>query len=302
MAQNLIDLRRRIRAVKDTQKTTKAMKTVSAAKLRRSVTELNRTQPIMEKIKSILQQVGKTPGMVTQRESHPVLRTRETGHSVIVVVSADKGLCGAFNSHLLEKTQGYYQERLDEEGDNLHLVTVGNKAFKHLNKRNYPIKKDYHSIMGRLKYHHALELSNYLQEIYLNPLEEIKRIEFIFTRYVSASRQELTVRTLFPIDFTWEEKSSGFTGDEDDLDYIYEPSAEGIFKALLPKYINSLVYQILLQSAASEHAARMVAMELASQNASDMIRNLTLTLNKVRQASITGELLEVITATEALTK
>jgi F-type H+-transporting ATPase subunit gamma len=302
MAQNLIDLRRRIRAVKDTQKTTKAMKTVSAAKLRRSVTELNRTLPIMEKIKSLLQQVGKSPSMASQRASHPFLKTRETGHTVIVVVSADKGLCGAFNSHLLEKAQDYYRERLDEEGDNLLLITAGNKAFKHLKKRNYPIKKDFHSIMGRLKYQHALELSSYLQEIYLNPLEEIKGVEFVYTQYVSASRQELTVRSLFPISFAWEEKGDGFDSDEDDLDYIFEPSAEEIFKALLPKYINSLVYQILLQSSASEHAARMVAMELASQNASDMIRNLTLTLNKVRQASITGELLEVITATEALAK
>ena len=302
MAQNLIDLRRRIRAVKDTQKTTKAMKTVSAAKLRRSVTELNRTQPIMEKIISLLNRVGKSPNIAAQRESHPFLKARESGHTVMVVISADKGLCGAFNSHLLEKAQDHYQERLKEEGDNLSLVTAGNKAFKHFKKRNYPLKRDYHSIMGRLKYSHALDLSKYLQELYLNPVEEIKRIEFVFTQYVSASRQELTVRPLFPIPFSWQGKEDGLDSEDDDLEYIFEPSAEEIFKALLPKYINSLVYQILLQSAASEHAARMVAMELASQNASDMIRNLTLTLNKVRQASITGELLEIITATEALTK
>jgi F-type H+-transporting ATPase subunit gamma len=137
----------------------------------------------------------------------------------------------------------------------------------------------------------------------LNPDAEkaIRRIEFVFTEYISAAKYEVTVRQLFPIKMEWE-GSGESEGDEEDIDYIFEPSAEEIFSALLPRYINSRVFQTLLQSAASEHAARMIAMDLATRNASDMIRNLTLTMNKLRQASITNELLEIMTATEALTK
>jgi F-type H+-transporting ATPase subunit gamma len=297
MAQNLIDLRRRIKAVKDTQKTTQAMKTVSAVKMRRSVNELNRLRPIMEKIESLLKHVAQASGLEVQ--SHPFLKERESGDTVIVAISADKGLCGAFNSHLFDKVEENYNERLDQEGDNPDLIIIGNKAFKHFKKRDYPIKKAYQSIINRLKYHHALDLSKYLQEIYLNPDEEIKRVEFVFTQYITASRQERAIKQLFPIQFTWPKGEEGHD-DEEDIEYIFEPSAREIFKALLPRYINTLVYQALLQSTASEHAARMVAMELATQNADDMIRDLTLTRNKLRQASITGELLEIITATEAL--
>jgi F-type H+-transporting ATPase subunit gamma len=296
MAQNLIDLRRRIRAVKDTQKTTQAMKTVSAVKMRRSVSELNRIRPIMEKIQSLLNHVAQAAGKEVQ--AHPLLKERETGDSIIVVISADKGLCGSFNSHLLDKTEEHYHKRLEQEDDHPSLIIVGNKAIKHFKKKEYPSKKAYQSIISRLKYNHALDLSKYLHELYLNPDAEIRRVEFVFTQYITASRQERAVEQLFPIPFTWPKEEKNH--QEEDIGYIFEPSAREIFNALLPRYINTLVYQILLQSTAAEHAARMVAMELATRNADEMIRELTLTRNKLRQASITGELLEIITATEAL--
>jgi len=296
MAENLIDLRRRIKAVKNTQKTFRAMKTVSAAKLRRSVLELNRTTPVLEKIESLLNRVA--PGITI--ESSPLLKERDAGKTVIVAVSADKGLCGAFNAHLIERTRDHFQHQAAENGEDPSLVTVGNKAFNYFNKRDYPIEKNYKSIMSRLKYQHALDLSTYLQDIYLDPETGIKKIEFIYTKYVSASRQEITVQQLFPIEREWGEREEEV--NEEDIEFIFEPSREEIFKYLLPKYINSCVYIMLLQSAASEHVARMTAMELATQNADEMIRVLTLTMNKLRQASITKELLEIITATEALKK
>ncbi|MCP5053484.1 MAG: ATP synthase F1 subunit gamma [bacterium] len=299
MAENLIDLRRRIKSVKNTQKSTKAMKTVSAAKLRRSVTELNKTKPMMAKISSLLRRVGNAAG----EQTHPLLENRDSGVNVMVVVTGDKGLCGAFNSHVIGRAENHYNQLLEWEGsaDNISLVTVGNKGFRHFNKRGYPIKKNYPSVMARLTYQNALDLSTWLQDIYLNPGENIKKIEFVSTQYISASKQELSIRQLFPIKSDWEVDDQVEDGSEaEEIDYIYEPSAEAIFKALLPKYINSMVYQVLLQSAAAEHAARMIAMDLATKNASEMIRNLTLTMNKLRQASITKELLEIITATEAL--
>lgn len=301
MSGNLIELRRRIKAVKNTQKTFRAMKTVSAAKMRRSVMELNKVKPVMEKIESLIGRVASAVDV----DSHPLLKERESGKTVIVSISADRGLCGAFNSHLIQKTENHYRENLNKAGDNLSLVTLGNKVSNHFKRRNFSVKKEYRNVMSRLKHEDALDLSKYLQDIYLDPEENIKKIEFVFTEYVSATKQELTIRQLFPIEGRWGKESDG-EGEiekaiEEDIEYIFEPSEEEIFKYLLPRYINSLVQQILFQSAASEHGARMKAMELASQNADDMIRTLTLTMNKLRQASITKELLEIITATEALT-
>jgi F-type H+-transporting ATPase subunit gamma len=293
MAGNLIALRRRIRAVKNTQKTFKAMKTVSAAKMRRSVTELNRIKPVMEKIESLIRRVASSVDV----DAHPLLKKRDSGKTLIVTISADRGLCGAFNSRLIDKTESHYEKSLNKSEDNLMLVTVGNKAANFFKKRNYPVKKEYRNVMSRLKYQHALDLSKYLQDIYLDPEENIKKVEFVYTQYISAARQELAVRQLFPVKSEWELETEE---EPEDIEYIFEPSKEEIFIYLLPRFIDSLVRQILYQAAASEHGARMKAMEQASQNADEMLRDLTLTMNKMRQASITKELLEIITATEAL--
>ncbi len=300
MAENLIDLRRRIKAVKNTQKTFRAMKTVSAVKLRRSVAELNKTKPVMDKITSLLRRVGPAVDV----DSHPLLKERAGGKTVMVVVSADKGLCGAFNSHLLGAAEAHYRGQSNEAPDNKVLIIAGNKALKHFSKKGYPIEKSYKSVMSRLKYHHILDLSAYLQGLYLNPEENIKKIEFVYSRYISASKSGPEVKQLFPLGAEWkqEEVDTGNEGNEEDSEYILEPSEKEIFAYLLPKYIDALVQQILLQSAASEHMARMIAMEQASQNSEEMTRTLTLTMNKLRQASITRELLEIITATEALKK
>jgi F-type H+-transporting ATPase subunit gamma len=298
MAGNLIALRRRIKAVKNTQKTFRAMKTVSAAKMRRSVTELNKVKPVMEKIESLIRRVASA----VDTESHPLLMEREKGKTVLVVISADRGLCGAFNSHLIAKAEAHYRKNLNKAGDNISLVVMGNKAANFFKRRNFPVKKEYRNVMSRLKHQHALDLSKYLQDIYLDPEENIRKVEFIYTGYISAARQELTVRQLFPIKSDWEHEIPVEGDEEEEIEYIFEPSEEEIFKYLLPRYIHTLVQQILFQSAASEHGARMKAMELASQNADEMIRSLTLKMNKLRQASITNELLEIITATEALAK
>lgn len=297
MAENLIDLRRRIKTVKSTQKTFRAMKTVSAVKLRRSVTELNKTRPVIDKIISLLKRVGPAVDI----ESHPLLKQKESGKVVIVIVSADKGLCGAFNSHLIGAAEEHYLQRVNETGNNVALIIAGNKAITYFSKKGYPIEKCYKSVMSRLKSHHGAELSRYLQDIYLNPEENIKQIEFIFTQYQSASKSGPEIKQLFPLGGEWQQ-ANGSTGNGEDIEYIFEPGEKEIFEYLLPRYVDALVQQLLLQSAASEHKARMIAMEQASQNAEEIVRTLTLTMNKLRQASITGELLEIITATEALRK
>jgi len=292
MSGNLIDLRKRIKAVNNTKKIFQAMKSVSAAKLRRSVTEVNRNSPMMEKIKELLARVGQGP----QGQNNPFLQERKSGDRLVIVLSSDKGLCGSFNSHIMDYVDQYYAE-LEDQGENPSLITVGNRVFKHVKKKGYAIKENFQSMISRMSYKEAYKLSQYVQERYLGG--DIKKVEFLYTQYISASKQEVGVKTLFPIQKDW--------GDEDsqghkEIEYIFEPSVDEIFERLLPQYINLFVYRVLLESTASEHGARMVAMDMASRNAGDMIRNLTLTMNKLRQASITTELLEIITATEALNK
>ncbi|MCK4763448.1 MAG: ATP synthase F1 subunit gamma [Candidatus Aminicenantes bacterium] len=298
MAENLHDLRRRITSVKNTRKITQAMKAVSAAKLRRSISELNRLKPMLGKIEDVLGRVGKSP----EAAEHPFLEEREQGDTFIVAISSDKGLCGAFNSHIIEKAVERF-EQIAEGGEQPSLIIVGKKIHKYFSKKNYHVDKSYDSLMAGLSYPDAKALSAFLQEIYLNEKKNIKKIEFIYTAFTSASQQEIVTRSLFPIAAQWqEEEAEEETGSSEDIEYIFEPSAVEIFQSLLPLYIDSLVYRVLLDSSASEHAARMIAMDLATRNAGDMIKGLTLTLNKLRQASITNELLEIITATEALKK
>jgi len=292
MSGNLIDLRKRIKAVNNTKKIFQAMKSVSAAKLRRSVTDVQRNLPMMEKIKELLARVGQGP----QGKSNPFLQERNSGDRLVIVLSSDKGLCGSFNSHVMDYLDQYYEELLDQ-GESPALITAGNRVFKHVRKKGYNLKKNFPSMMSRLSHKEAFELSQYVQKIYLEG--EIKKVEFLYTNYISASKQEVGVRTLFPIQKEW---GDGDTEGNKEIEYIFEPSVDEIFERLLPLYINLFVYRVLLESAASEHGARMVAMDLASRNAGEMIRTLTLTMNKLRQASITTELLEIITATEALNK
>lgn len=279
--------------MKNTQKITRAMKTVSAAKLRKSTQELHRSQPFMTQVELLLAKVGQE----LKAEQFPFLAEREEGEHVLVVISSDKGLCGSFNSHVIKKSEEYFNELKSQDSMPV-LVTVGNRICKYFAKRDFPVKKSFPDLMSRLSYDDSLEFSAFLKGIFLN--ENVKVIEFVYTAFVSASRQVLKVEPVFPLKREWEKKEIENETEAEEIEYIFEPTVEEIFTFLLPKYLNALIYRLLRSSEASEHAARMIAMDLATRNAEDMIRNLTLVMNKVRQASITKELLEIITATEAL--
>lgn len=290
MSGNLIDLRRRIRSVKNTQKITRAMKTISAAKLRKSVFEINRSGPILNKLEYLIGRVKES----SESFPNPFLKKRDSGKIIIVAISADKGLCGSFNSNIIKSTETLYNERAGQ-GEDPQVITIGKKVSAYFGKRNFNIKKQFPDMMSQLIYSDAEEISDYLQEIFLN--ESIKEIKFVYTSFLSSANQKVSEKQLFPVEFKPHEGEAA-----GDVEYIFEPDPREIFESLLPKYINSTVFYTLLESSASEHAARMVAMEFATKNASEMISSLTLTMNKLRQASITNELLEIITATEALAK
>lgn len=315
MAENLQDLRRRINSVKNTRKITQAMKMVSAAKLGRCSNKLKRIRPMKEKIESLMARVS---GKIVSA-THTFLEERQSGDTIIVALSSDKGLCGAFNTHIINRTKELFQNRKDA-GENPSLIPIGNKTYRYFLKRDYPIDKFYSNMMTRLEYSDVKELSAYLQEIYLDKSRNIRRIEFVYTQFISSSQQKVAAAVLFPIkdprpkiqaaeegnrqaEQTAQTQAGGQpTVAKDEVKFIFEPTAAEIFNALLPLYIDTIIYRILLESAASEHAARMVAMDLATRNSGEMIGNLILRLNKLRQASITRELLEIITATEALKK
>ncbi len=306
MSGNLISLRRRIKSVKNTQKLTKAMKTVAAAKLRRATGELKRSRAYREKIAQLLQEAGAwvvlpepSPKVTLAEPTQSLLQSNEQGAALLVVIASDKGLCGAFNSHVLRQGEAIYRE-LAAAGREVFLITVGTKAGRYFSRRNLIPMKTYNGMLGRLQFEDAARLAADLQELFRS--RAMHSVEFAFSEYVSASTQHFSRRRLFPIEITAAVPVPPVAGAPEPVQPIFEPGAEAIFQALLPRYVVAVVYQVLLQSLAAEQLARMVAMELASHNASDMIRELTLQLNKMRQAAITNELLELITATEALNK
>ena len=293
MAGNLIVLRRRIKSVKNTQKLTRAMKTVAAAKLRRATSELKKTRPYRDKIAFLLQQAAAAAPLA----GLTLAKGAEKGTVLLVVVASDKGLCGAFNSHVLKQSEAYYRE-LTAGGQAVSLVTIGTKASRYFSKRNIEVMKSHNGLIGRLQSADAGSLSAELQEMFLKG--GIQSIEFAFNEFVSASRQQFTIRRLLPVVLEPAAPAAEKEAAAEKMESIFEPGAEALLQALLPRHIDAMVYQILLQSMAAEQMARMVAMDLATRNASDMIRDLTLLLNKMRQAAITKELLEIITATEAM--
>jgi len=294
MAGNLIFLRRRIKSVKNTQKLTKAMKTVAAAKLRRSTSELKRSRPYRAKIAQLLREAGRN----TVLEAQPLLRADGRGAAVLVVVASDKGLCGAFNSHVLKQAEARYRE-LAAAGREVFLVTVGTKAGRYFSKRGLEPKKVYNGMISRLQFADAVSLASELQALFLSG--GAGSVEFAFNEFVSASKQQFVIRRLLPFALDEGERADvEKKAAAAEVETIFEPGPDAIFEALLPRAVTATVYQFLLQSMAAEQVARMVAMDLATRNASDMIRQLTLLLNKMRQAAITKELLEIITATEAM--
>jgi len=304
MAGNLIFLRRRIKSVKNTQKLTRAMKTVAAAKLRRATSELKRSRAYREKIGQLLREAGAGAVLASQspkgkgEAAQPLLHGNERGAVLLVVIASDKGLCGAFNSHVLRQGESRLRE-LTAAGREVFLVTVGAKAGRYFAKRGLEPQRTYTGMLGRMQPADAARLAADLQELFLS--RAMHSVEFAFSAFVSASKQQFLLRRLFPVEVGAPDRAATGTA-AGEQEYIFEPGADAIFQALLPRFVMAAVYQILLQSMAAEQVARMVAMDLATRNASDMIRELTLQLNKMRQALITKELLEIITATEALNK
>ena len=286
---NLRAIRKRIGSVKSTQQITKAMKMVSAAKLKRSQEAIIAARPYAGKMREVVQAVAGRAG----KDAHPLLSSRETKKVALLVVTSDRGLCGGFNSNLLRAANRFLQETRENVGE-VALFVVGRKARDFFRRRHVPMRKEYVNILGALSYAHAERLAGDLVDGFL--AEEFDEVVVAFNEFRSAISQVVRMDKLFPIAV----EQAGENVAADGIDYLYEPSQQEILATLLPKFVESQIFRVLLESVAGEHGARMTAMDSATSNAVEMISRLTLQMNRARQAAITKELMEIIGGAEAL--
>ena len=286
----LRDIRRRIRSVESTQKITRAMKLVAAAKLRRAQERIMSARPYAVKMAELLSSLVRR----AEGEAHPLLVRREAARKRLVIITADKGLCGAFNSNILRASLAF----LREQGEtNITLVVVGKKARDFYRRRQYEIKSEMLGFFDRLAYSHAQELAGGLMQEYLSG--EVDEVHLIYNEFRSVAVQRVKREQLLPIESA--DAPDGQGGGEGAAgDYIYEPSPEAILAALLPRHVTTQVYRALMESVAGEYGARMTAMEAATKNAKEMISVLSIQYNKARQERITKELLDIVGGAEAL--
>ncbi len=280
---SLLDIRRRIRSVKNTQLLTKAMKTVSAAKLRRAQERVLSARPYADQLRRVLADLS--GGQV----SHPLLAVRPEEKILIIVVSGDRGLCGAFNTNILRATQNFIREH---SGKTVAFSFAGKKARDFFRRREVTIHSEAVNIFSKLDYGHARELSEKVIESYSSA--EFDAVYVIYNEFKSAIQQKLVVEKLLPL------KKEDLEETPSQIDYIYEQPPQEIFNRLLPRYVEIEIYRALLESIASEHGARMAAMDTATRNAGEMIDAMTLNMNRVRQAAITREIIEVVSGAGAL--
>jgi F-type H+-transporting ATPase subunit gamma len=286
----LRDIRRRIRSVESTQKITRAMKLVAAAKLRRAQERIVSARPYAVKMAELLSSLVRR----AEGEAHPLLVRRPAARKRLVIITADKGLCGAFNSNILRASLAF----LREQGEtSVTLVVVGKKARDFYRRRQWEVKSEMLGFFDRLAYSHAQELAGGLMQEYL--AGEVDEVHLMYNEFRSVAVQRVKREQLLPIESAaaseGEGGAEGATGD-----YIYEPSPEAILAALLPRHVTTQVYRALMESVAGEYGARMTAMEAATKNAKEMISVLSIQYNKARQERITKELLDIVGGAEAL--
>ena len=284
---SLIDLRRRIRAVKSTQQITKAMKMIAASRLRKSQERILNARPFANETRRLLRDLASR----TDPSSHPLLAQRPEKNALVFVVTADKGLCGSFNTNIIKTAANVI---ISDETRHVALGLVGRKGREFFARRGFEVLYERVNIFQRLSFDDAKEIADMASDAFTSG--KVDAVYLVYNEFKSVLQQRVTVEQVLPIPH-----------DElDNLDpaarveYLYEPNAADLFEQMLPAYVRIEVWRALLESAAAENAARMTAMDSASSNAQEMIENLTLYMNKVRQAAITREIIEVVSGAQAL--
>ncbi len=283
---SLIDLRRRIRSVKNTQQITKAMKMVAAAKLRRAQERVLASRPYSQIFTHMLADVAGAAAAGGVDFSHPLLAVRPEKRILLILMTSDRGLAGAFNSNLTKAAQNFLAENAGAE---VTAVAIGRKGRDFFARRSVKLASEHLGVIDKARFADASAIAKAIIERYAN--EEVDAVYLIYNEFKSVIAQKLTTTKLLPLTVE---------ASDEPRDYIYEQSPDDLLGTLLPKYVETCLYQAMLESAASEHAARMTAMDAATTNAADVIEGLTLHLNRVRQASITKEIIEIVSGAAAL--
>jgi F-type H+-transporting ATPase subunit gamma len=287
---SLIDIRRRLKSVKNTQQITRAMKMVSAAKLRRAQDRVIAARPYAKALRDVLASVSSR----VKEAQHPLLASREEKRVVLLVLEGDKGLAGAFNANVNRAVASLLAEKKGWES--VTLLPVGKKAFDYWKRRPTPLTaKSYPGIFARVEYEHAKEIADFLTVEFVEG--RIDAAYAVYNEFKSVVTQVVRRDRILPISRS--ETAVAEAAGEPAADYIYEPDPETILAKLLPRYVEFVIFRMLLESAAAEHGARMTAMESATKNAGEMIDSLSLIYNRARQARITRELIEIVSGASA---
>ena len=294
---NLLDIRRRIKSVKNTQQITKAMKMVSAAKLRRAQDRVVTARPFANKMAEVLGELAKR---TDEDFHHPLLDLRGDERYLLVLITADKGLCGAFNTNLTKAAQNFIRENSDKS---IEIMAIGRKGRDFFRNRRATIAGEYIGLTGkgRVEFSEALEVAREIIKTYTDD-EGIDKVFLIYNEFKSVLSQRVVLEQLLPVSRAKEEEPVEAKSQQPVtlVDYIYEQPPEEMFSRLLPRLVETQIFRALLESVASEHGARMTAMDSASKNASELIETLTLNMNRIRQAAITNEIIEVVSGAAAL--
>jgi len=278
-------IRKRISTVRSTEQVTKAMKMVAAAKLRRAQERAENARAYSDKLTGILTNLADTLGS----DVHPFLRPGAEAPAHLILLTSDRGLCGGYNANLNKLAERFLDS---DEGKDARITICGRRGNDHFSSRSAEIEKSYADLGSDMGIELARKIGSEVSTLFLNG--ECGKVFVLFSKFQSAISQEPVVEQLLPI------AASEQSADEPVNDYVYEPDAAQILASLLPRYVETKVFHAMLEATASEHGARMTAMDSASRNASEMIDKLTLVMNRARQASITTELMEIVSGAEAL--
>ena len=283
---NLKDIRDRIKSVKSIEQVTNAMKMVAAAKMRRAQENMEKARPYSSRLAEMLESL--IPEI--DRSLMPELNVRPVERTMFMVITADRGMAGAFNHNVLREAH----QAIDAVGkENADIYCIGKKACGYFKNRNYPIALEVKEFWNALSYEHAMKFGAEIVSRYVKG--QVDQVQVIYNRFVNVAHQEIRSETFLPMSYDPEKKDTSYRPER-----LFEPSKEAVVKSIIPRYLNTQIWQFLLESYASEQAARMVAMENATTNAQDMIKDLSLQFNKARQTAITTEMLEIVSGAEAL--
>src|SRR2546426_6972399 len=294
---NLLDIRRRIKSVKNTQQITKAMKMVSAAKLKRAQDRVVTARPFANKMLEVLSGLA---DRTDENFHHVLLDARGDERYLLVLITADKGLCGAFNTNLIKAAQAFIAENPNKQ---IEILAVGRKGRDFFRRRGAHLAGEYIGLTGkgRVEFSEALDVAHDVIKRFTED-KEIDKAFVIYNEFKSVLQQRVVVEQLLPVarEASSDSAEAAAAQPETLVDYIYEQPPAEIFARLLPRLVETQIFRALLESVASEHGARMTAMDSASKNARELIDSLTLNMNRVRQAAITNEIIEVVSGAAAL--